>query len=321
MKKNILTCFAALAAVFSASAQSPQAISYQAVVRNSSGTILANQNVGMRLKVLQGNLPGTAVYTETFSKTTSAQGLVNLEIGKGTSTDSLYKINWSQGPFYLEVAVDASGGTSYTVLGTSQFLSVPFALHAQSAENVVNDKVDDADADPSNEIQDLELNGDDLKITGNNAATTVSLSKYNKLTEKEVDSMVDNNGYAKALAGVEETNYNGTWSSGIGGGDSVIIATMPTHTTWHFDVVVTAHDGNSNTNFRNVHREFIVYRSWNLDPVLQNLVTHYDATTGVPIEVTFGTNTSQEVFYRVRQVGGGSTDIYYRVKVRMTKAN
>lgn len=320
MKIKALTLVAAILLTSLSFGQSPQSFNYQAVIRNNAGTPVSNQNVGVRMRILQGTASGTPVYTETFAKTTTAQGLVNIEVGNGTSSDNFSAIDWSNGPYFLEVAADITGGSTYIVIGSSQLLSVPYALHSQSASSVLNE----SDGDSTNEIQDLQLNGENLTITRNSSATVIDLSKYmddTRLTEQEVDSLVSNNGYASNLQGISESVYSGSWSGGVGDGDSAIIATLPTHTTWHFDVTVTAHDVNSNTNQRNVHREFIVYRSWNLAAVVQNLVTHYDVTTGAGIDVVFGTNSSNELFYKLTQANGGSTDIYYRVYVKMTKAN
>jgi uncharacterized protein (TIGR02145 family) len=75
------------------------------------------------------------VYTETFAPTTNAYGLVNLEIGSGTSTDDFTTIDWANGPYFMETAVDVTGGTSYSVMGTSQLMSVPYALYAKTSGN------------------------------------------------------------------------------------------------------------------------------------------------------------------------------------------
>ena len=115
--------------------QAPESFNYQAVVRNAGGIILNNQPVGMRLTVQQGSIGGTAVYTETFTSTTNGYGLVNLEIGTGTSTDDFSTIDWANGPYFMETAVDVTGGTNYSVMGTSQLMSVPYALYAKTSGN------------------------------------------------------------------------------------------------------------------------------------------------------------------------------------------
>jgi uncharacterized protein (TIGR02145 family) len=110
-------------------AQSPQKMSYQCVVRNASGALATNQVVGIKISLLQGSTSGTAVYTEILTPTTNANGLVSIEIGGGTGFDL---INWSAGPYFLKTETDPAGGTNYTISGTSQLLSVPYALHSKT---------------------------------------------------------------------------------------------------------------------------------------------------------------------------------------------
>jgi hypothetical protein len=171
--KNTLLSLLALTITILSFGQAPEAFKYQAVVRDAGGVILTNQAVGYQLTILQGSATGTAVYTETFAPSSNSYGLVNIEIGTGNTVDDFSTIDWANGPYYIETAVDVNGGTSYAVMGTSQLISVPYALHANSAENVTNDQVDDADADPTNEIQDITLNGTDLSI---DSGSTVDLS-------------------------------------------------------------------------------------------------------------------------------------------------
>ena len=154
MRKFILSTLAATAFAISVLAQAPQGFKYQAVIRDAAGNILNNQAVGMQMTIQQGSIGGTTIYQETFSGTTNAYGLMNLEIGSGiVISGDFTTIDWSNGPYFIETAVDVAGGTSYSVMGTSQLMSVPYALHANTAENVVNDAVDDADNDPTNEIE------------------------------------------------------------------------------------------------------------------------------------------------------------------------
>jgi hypothetical protein len=118
-------------------AQSPQKMSYQAVVRNSSNALVISGPVGMRISILQGNPNGIAVYVETHVLTTNENGLVSLEIGGGTSVaGTISTINWSSGPYFIKTETDPQGGSSYTISGTTQFLSVPYALHAKTAESI-----------------------------------------------------------------------------------------------------------------------------------------------------------------------------------------
>ena len=136
MKKLILSLVAIATISLISFGQAPEGFKYQAVVRDAGTTILNNQAVGMRMTIQQGSIGGTTVYQETFAPTTNAYGLVNLEIGSGTVVSGDFTtIDWSAGPYFIETAVDITGGTSYTVMGTSQLMSVPYALYAKYAEN------------------------------------------------------------------------------------------------------------------------------------------------------------------------------------------
>ena len=115
-------------------AQSPESMNYQAVMRNSSGTIIANQSVGIRIKILQGSANGSAVYNETFNPTTNAYGMVSLQIGTGSVVSGTFSsIDWGNNSYFVETAADILGGSNYSVISTTQFMSVPYALYAKSA--------------------------------------------------------------------------------------------------------------------------------------------------------------------------------------------
>jgi hypothetical protein len=113
-------------------AQSPQKMSYQSVIRNSSSKLITSQQVGMKISILQGSATGTVVYTETQTPTTNVNGLVNIEIGNQAGFNT---INWASGPYFIKTETDPTGGTNYTITGTSQLLSMPYALYAKTAEN------------------------------------------------------------------------------------------------------------------------------------------------------------------------------------------
>jgi hypothetical protein len=114
-------------------AQSPQKMSYQAVLRSSSSALITSAPVGMKISVLQGSATGTVAYSETQSPTTNANGLISLEIGSGTPvTGTFAGINWANGPYFIKTETDPSGGTTYTITGTSPLMSVPYALFSAS---------------------------------------------------------------------------------------------------------------------------------------------------------------------------------------------
>ncbi len=159
-------------------AQTPQLINYQTVVRNSSGELITDQNVGIELSILQGNASGNAVYSETHSVTTNDFGIVNLKLGGGTSNDDIMNIDWSGDSYFLAVGIDLNGGSSFTAMGTSELVSVPYALMAYQSQN---DSVNDADADPNNElISSFQLNGTDLEITDAGGILTVDMSSFSE---------------------------------------------------------------------------------------------------------------------------------------------
>ena len=134
------TTFAILAAVFltaTAWAQSPEKMSYQAVVKGADNALITNQAVGMQISILQGSLTGIAVYVETHTPVTNANGLISLEIGAGTVVSGDFAaIDWENGPYFLQTETDPTGGTNYTITGICQLLSVPYALHAKTAETL-----------------------------------------------------------------------------------------------------------------------------------------------------------------------------------------
>jgi hypothetical protein len=117
-------------------AQAPQSFNYQAVARDASGAVLSNQAVSFRISLLQGSATGTNVYSETHPITTNQFGLVNFAIGGGTIVSgSFANINWAQGPYFAQVELDATGGSTYVIMNTTQLLSVPYAQYAEKSGN------------------------------------------------------------------------------------------------------------------------------------------------------------------------------------------
>lgn len=112
-------------------AQAPNKMTYQSVVRNTANNLVINTPISIRIGILQGSPTGTLVLSETHNITTNSNGLATFEIGNGTNiSGSIQNINWGLGPFYLQLEVDITGGTNYSLIHTAQFLSVPYALYA-----------------------------------------------------------------------------------------------------------------------------------------------------------------------------------------------
>ena len=146
--KRIIQITSALLFTFSfglttVQAQAPEKMSYQAVIRNVSNALVANQTVGMQISILQTTATGTAVYVETQTSTTNANGLVSLEIGTGTGVSGDFtSIDWGNGTYFIKTETDPTGGTAYSIAGTSQLMSVPYALHAKTAESITGVTLD-----------------------------------------------------------------------------------------------------------------------------------------------------------------------------------
>jgi hypothetical protein len=132
--KKLYTILAAVLVTASTFAQAPEKMSYQAVVRDSGDALVTNQAVGMQISILQTTATGTAVYIETQTPTTNVNGLITLEIGTGSVVSGDFTtIDWSVDSYFIKTETDPAGGTTYTITGTSQLMSVPFALYAKTA--------------------------------------------------------------------------------------------------------------------------------------------------------------------------------------------
>jgi hypothetical protein len=142
LKSNIFRIFSfsfILFYSFQVNAQAPDGINYQAVIRNLSGSLIANSTIALRIQVKQTSASGTIVFQERHSVTTSAQGLVNLVIGQGTLLGGNFStINWTAGPYFVSLGVNFSNGTTYLDYGSQQLMSVPYALYAKNAGNQLN---------------------------------------------------------------------------------------------------------------------------------------------------------------------------------------
>jgi hypothetical protein len=134
--KKLYTLLASFLITLTLFAQAPEKMSYQAVVRDANNALIMNQAVGMKIQILQGSVSGTTVYEETQTPTSNDNGLVTLEIGTGTIVSGMFgTIDWSTGPYFIKTETDPTGATNYTISGTSQLMSVPYALYAKKSGN------------------------------------------------------------------------------------------------------------------------------------------------------------------------------------------
>ncbi|UCG28304.1 MAG: hypothetical protein JSV24_02800, partial [Bacteroidales bacterium] len=157
--------------------QAPQGFNYQAVARDDSGEILAGTTLDVKIGLLAGTASGTLVWEEEHSVTTNEFGLFTLVIGDPSATRIagtaafFSDIEWGSDSHYLRVDIDT--GSGFQEMGTAKLMSVPYSMFAENAMDI-----DDADADPENEIQDLQLVDDTLTITGNPSPSKIDLSVY-----------------------------------------------------------------------------------------------------------------------------------------------
>jgi uncharacterized protein (TIGR02145 family) len=155
--KKLYTLITAVIITVTLFGQTPESFKYQAVLRDASGNARSNANVTIDIAILQGTATGTQVFIETHIVTTNAFGLVNLEIGS-KNPSGFQNIDWSAGPYFIKMGVDG------TEMGTSQLLSVPYALHAKTAENGFSGDYNDLKNKPSNIDEDKT---DDVNLTEN----------------------------------------------------------------------------------------------------------------------------------------------------------
>ena len=136
--KLTLTILLFVTVTLSIFAQAPEKMSYQAIIRSKANSLVTNSNISLKIIVHQSTTTGTKVYEETHLVMTNNNGLVSLEIGTGNIiTGNFSAIAWDKGPYFIETQVDAAGGTNYNIIGITQLLSVPYALHAKTAERIV----------------------------------------------------------------------------------------------------------------------------------------------------------------------------------------
>jgi hypothetical protein len=171
MKYLIQSTIAVLGLLFvtiQTSAQSPNSMSYQAVIRNTNNELVENQQVGIRISIIQGTPDGPAVYAETHLVPSNTNGLVSLAIGNGTVVNGdMSTILWGEDTFFIKTETDPTGGSTYTITGTHQLLTVPYAMHAKTATSVTG-PIDETDpnfeSSAASGIDQMDINSWDSKL-------------------------------------------------------------------------------------------------------------------------------------------------------------
>ncbi|MCF8239502.1 MAG: DUF1566 domain-containing protein [Saprospiraceae bacterium] len=155
MKYHILLLLVVVCCIDMVHAQAPQAFNYSGVARDAQGDPIANTLLGIEISILQGSAMGPIIYQEEHMVMSDNYGLFNIVIGLGTPNQgSMESILWSADAWFLQVALDVNGGNNYVLMGATQLLSVPYALHAQTADSVIH-----------HQYQTLSISNDTIYLT------------------------------------------------------------------------------------------------------------------------------------------------------------
>lgn len=169
-------------------AQAPQKMSYQSVIRKADGTLVASALVSIKISIIFDTANGNPSYIETQTATTNNNGLVTIEIGGGTPvTGTFAAINWGAGSHFIKTEIDPTGGSNYTISGTSQLLSVPYALYAGSSQSnqgktsiVITGDITDAQA-AAQVTAEFGSNTENIYVLSTTSLTTLDLSSLKKI--------------------------------------------------------------------------------------------------------------------------------------------
>lgn len=233
MKRVLLLLFVLLSlGVF---AQAPQVINYQAIARDAGGNIVTN-SIGIKFRILQGSASGTLVYEETHTTSPSTAGVFNVGIGAGTVVSGSFSgILWQNGPYFLEVSIDPAGGTSYSIVGTTQLLSVPYALYAEKAGNL-NLSIGNGLSLTSGTLSNSAPNQTVSITSGSNIAVTGSYPSYTISSTGSASTSVPNTsvtgtGIATVTAaGTNTFNVAVQTPSLVGVGSTTVSGSFPSYT-------------------------------------------------------------------------------------------
>ena len=228
--KKLITLLALIAttAIF---AQAPQGFNYQATVRNSTGALIVNQTVLVKFNILLNSTTGTLVYSENQTATTDDLGHINLVVGQGTATTGTFStINWGTGNYYLGIELDS--GSGYIAMGTTQLLSVPYALYSQNSSTPTIQQVLDA---------------------GNIANKTVTVTEDASLRINTTGGSNANLYYYGIRSQIDGTNGNNrginTSSNGVSQGINTGLSSYASNAATNISIYARAYDATTGSNY------------------------------------------------------------------------
>jgi|GEM_PF-6487845 len=220
--KNFFILLSLLAICSIAMAQSPEKMSYQAVIRDADGQLITNTSVGVQISILQGTADGLVVFAETHNALTNANGLISIQIGAGTAvTGALNQVDWAFGTYFLKTETDPTGGTNYSISGVSEMLSVPYALYAENSgtpgpQGPKGDKGDPGEQGPQGPAGEPAWNQNGNNIVNSNAGnvsigTTDAAAKLTVGGALKADNIQLTQGAGENKVLVSDANGNASW--------------------------------------------------------------------------------------------------------------
>ncbi|MBL4703437.1 MAG: DUF1566 domain-containing protein [Flavobacteriales bacterium] len=188
--KKLIGLILFLSWTFAGIAQSPEKMGYQAVIRDGSNSLVTNSPIGLQISILFGSAAGSSVYTETHNVTSNDNGLITLEIGTGTVVSGVFStIDWANGTYFLKTETDPLGGTAYTITSSSQLISVPYALHASTADSLTG-PLNEIDGDSTNELQTISRTGQTVTLSIGGGTFQDSVNVYTAGTGIDITNNV-----------------------------------------------------------------------------------------------------------------------------------
>lgn len=291
--------------------QAPTAFSYQAIMRNSDGELISDQNISIRASLRQSVAEGAIVYSEKHELSTNENGLISIQIGLGEILQGgLTTIDWADGPYFLEISVDPAGGNSFTSLGSTQLLSVPFALYAnespqkwqQGDDNifVLNENVGIGLENPS---QKLTIDGK-VKIGNDSLEAEEGVLRYNS-EKKDIEAYVDD--AYRSVTKMQGLNFEtaGLLTGFTGNIRNFLVSTnakIEIEETGLYAIYMQCYisnlSGNTNTlpSDRNVNLQLMSVRNGNVNTVaFATKTAHFDALPSGAVAYGFrNTETLQD---------------------------
>ncbi len=251
LMKKIVTLLAVVLINVSILAQAPQKMSYQAIVRNNNNALVVSTTIGMQISILQSTSTGIAVYVEKHTPTTNINGLATIEIGVGTVVSGVFSsIDWSNGPFFLKTETDPNGGSSYSITGTSELLSVPYALFAArsgSSDNAWKQTGNSGTIDGTNFIgttDNVPLNFRINNVPAGKIDKSIENTYFGFMSGNAAVSGINNTGSGAYSLASTTTGYNNT---GLGRGALRSNTSGVGNTATGYSALTQNTDGSANT--------------------------------------------------------------------------